>query len=592
MSEFENSYARATRRLKRSFWLVGVFSALVNILMLTGPMFMLQVYDRVLSSGSVPTLQGLFLIVVVCFAFLGFYDFLRVRLLSRGAYRLDQEVGASAFDIWMRSGLGHLDVPARPLNDLATLRSFLPSPAMLGLFDAPWIPFYMMVVFLVHPWLGFLTLGGLGVVVAAALFNQLATKKAYAQAMSMDGAESFFVEQTRRNAESIVPQGMASRLQARWGEMHQRGLATGQVGGDRAEAFTAGSKAFRLLLQSSLLGLGGYLALQQEISAGMIVAASIIAGRALAPVDLVIGQWRAILRAREAHRRLHALFAAEEKRQFPKADLPAPEGHLLVDGLSKLAPGTRAGDRAPILDRVSFRLAPGDAVGVIGPSASGKSTLARLLVGAWVPDAGEVRLDGATLDQWPPAALGQHVGYLPQHLELLAGTIRDNIARFDPEAKDDAVIEAAKIAGVHEMILQLPEGYMTKLGFGLQPLSGGQMQRLGLARALYGTPRYVVLDEPNSNLDANGDEALGRAILHLRSKGATVVVMAHRPSAIAAVNKVLVLQDGRVREFGDKEEVLQKATRPGAPTVAPTAPEPAATRGAEAPQAAIETGEA
>ncbi|PID37428.1 MAG: type I secretion system permease/ATPase [Rhodobacterales bacterium] len=561
MGDTENSYVRALKRLKRSFWLVGLFSALVNILMLTGPMFMLQVYDRVLSSGSVPTLQGLFLIVVVLFAFLGFYDFLRVRLLSRGAYRLDQEVGAAAYDIWMRSGLGHAALPSRPLNDLAVLRGFLSSPAMLGMFDTPWIPFYLLVVFLVHPWLGFLTLGGLCIVVFVALLNQLTTHKAYEKAMSMDGAESFFVEQTRRNAESIVPQGMAARLQARWNEMHRRGLGTGQVGGDRAEGFTAGAKAFRMLLQSALLGLGGYLALQQEISAGMIVATSIIAGRALAPVDQVIGQWRAILRAREANRRLHAVFAAEERRQFPKADLPAPEGYLTVAGLTKFAPGAVLEERVPILDHVSFQLEPGDAVGVIGPSASGKSTLARLLVGAWKPDAGEVRLDGATLEQWPDAALGRHIGYLPQHLELLAGTIRDNIARFDPDAEDEKVIEAAKIAGVHEMILQLPQGYMTELGYGLQPLSGGQMQRLGLARALYGTPRYVILDEPNSNLDASGDEALGRAILHLRAKGSTVIVMAHRPSAIAAVNKVLVLHGGRVGEFGDKEDVLQKATR-------------------------------
>ncbi len=563
MVEAENSYDIALRRLKRSFWLVGLFSALVNILMLTGPMFMLQVYDRVLSSGSVPTLQGLFVIVVVLFAFLGLYDFLRTRLLSRAAYRLDQDVGAKAYDIWMRSGLRSGGLPSRPLNDLSVVRGFLPSPAMLGFFDTPWIPFYLFIVFLVHPWLGFLTLGGLGVVVAVALLNQLTTHKPYERAMAMDGAESFFVEQTRRNAESIVPQGMAGRLQSRWSETHRRGLATGQQGGDRAEGFTAGAKAFRMLLQSALLGLGGYLALQQEISAGMIVATSIIAGRALAPVDQVIGQWRAILRAREANRRLHATFAAEERASALKAELPAPEGHLAVRGLTKFAPGTGAGgERPPILDQVSFQLEPGDAVGVIGPSASGKSTLARLLVGAWAPDAGEVRLDGATLEQWPETALGQHIGYLPQHLELLAGTIRDNIARFDPDADDADVIEAARIAGVHEMILQLPQGYMTELGYGLQPLSGGQMQRLGLARALYGRPRYVVLDEPNSNLDSSGDEALGRAILHLREQGTTVVVMAHRPSAIAAVNKVLVLHSGRVGEFGDKEEVLQQAVRP------------------------------
>lgn len=570
----DNTYAKGIRRLKRSFVLVGLFSALVNILMLTGPMFMLQVYDRVLSSGSVATLQGLFIIVVVLFAFMGLYDFLRVRILSRAAYQLDNDVGREAFDIWMRSGLTPGTSTSRPLNDLSVVRGFLPSPAMLGMFDAPWIPFYLFVIFMVHPWLGFLALAGLAVVVFLAFLNQWSTKEYHAKAMSMDGSESFFVEQTRRNAEAIFPQGMGARLQTHWEKMHHRGLATGQVGGDRAEAFTASSKAFRMLLQSSLLGLGGYLALQQEISAGMIVAASIIAGRALAPVDQVIGQWRTIVRAREANRRLHAAFADERLSQ-PKANLPAPEGHLLVQGLTKYAPDQQRGaERPPILANVSFKLEPGDALGVIGPSASGKSTLARLLVGAWMPDAGEVRLDGATLDQWPAEALGQHIGYLPQHLEMLAGTIRDNIARFDPEADDDKVIEAAKIAGVHDMILQLPQGYITELGYGMQPLSGGQLQRLGLARAVYGLPRYVVLDEPNSNLDASGDEALAHAIAHLRENGSTVVVMAHRPSAIAAVNKVLVLHAGQVGEFGDKETVLQKATRPSARKSLPTNSQP------------------
>nr|WP_321508788.1 type I secretion system permease/ATPase [uncultured Celeribacter sp.] len=562
MGSDKNSYTTALQRVKKSFWFVGVFSALVNILMLTGPMFMLQIYDRVLSSGSVPTLQGLFIIVVVLFTFLGLYDFLRVRLLSRAAYRLDRDTGPQAFDIWLRSGLRSGGAVARPLNDLAAARGFLTSPAILGMFDLPWIPLYMLIVFLVHPWLGMLTLFGVAVVLSLTLLNQFVTRKSLKSAIAMDAQESFFVEQSRRNAESILPQGMGPRVRGLWSDMHKVGLATGQIGADRGEGFAAAVKAFRMLLQSSLLALGGYLALQQEISAGMIVATSIIAGRALAPVDQVLGQWKAIVRAREAHARLKTLFATEEEQELRKADLPAPEGELLVQGLTKYSPGARIGDRPPILNNVSFRLEPGDAMGVIGPSASGKSTLARLLVGAWRADAGEVRLDGAALDQWNSTALGQHIGYLPQHLELLAGTIKDNIARFDPGAEDEAVIKAAKIAGVHDMILQLPKGYMTELGYGLQPLSGGQMQRLGLARALYGTPRYVILDEPNSNLDVDGDEALGRAILYLRKQGSTVVVMAHRPSAIAAVNKVMVLHSGQVGEFGDKDTVLQKATRP------------------------------
>ncbi|MEJ2002824.1 MAG: type I secretion system permease/ATPase, partial [Maritimibacter sp.] len=540
---------------------VGLFSAAVKVLMLTGPLFMLQVYDRVLSSRSVATLQGLFVIVVVSYSALALYDFLRTRLLSRAAYRLDQAVGKPAFRIWLHSGLAGEKSLARPLADLAVVRGFLPSPGMLGLFDVPWIPFYMGIVFLVHPWAGYLTMAGVVVVVVLALGNQMLTKRHYTRAMAMDGTESFFVEQSRRSAEAVLPMGMGDRTADLWSQMHRQGLAIGQTGGDRSEVFAASSKAFRMLLQSSLLALGGYLVLQQEISGGMIVATSIIAGRALAPVDQVIGQWRALVRAREAHRRLKILFS-EQPAERPTVDLPDPKGHLSLRAVTKFAPDQkRAGDRAPILNEVSFQLEPGDALGVIGPSASGKSTLARLLVGAWAADSGEVRLDGATLDQWSAEALGRHIGYLPQNLEMIAGTIRDNIARFDRNADDAAVIDAARIACVHEMILQLPNGYASELGYGAQPLSGGQLQRLGLARAVFGAPSLVVLDEPNSNLDAAGDEALARAIASLREAGSTIVVMAHRPSAIAAVNKVLVLHGGRVGEFGEKEEVLQKAAQ-------------------------------
>lgn len=561
MAKKVNLYKKALRGLKRSFVSVALFSAAVNILMLTGPMFMLQVYDRVLSSGSVATLQGLVIIMVFAYVFLGIYDFLRVRVLSRAAYRLDQKMGRAAYDLWVRSGLHQAGASARPLSDLAVVRGFLTSPAILGFFDLPWIPFYLVIVFIVHPWLGFLALGGTFVVIVLALANQWMTQKHLAKAMQMDSSESFFVEQSRRNAETILTLGMADPVAKRWDNMHVDGLATGQLGGDRSEGFTAASKAFRMLLQSALLGLGGYLALQQEISAGMIVAASIIAGRALAPIDQVIGAWRNIVRAREAHMRLKMAFDQVPTLETPMS-LPDPDGHLKVMSATKFAPSTdRRTDRAPILDQVSFALEPGDALGVIGPSASGKSTLARVLVGAWPLEAGEIRLDGATLDQWDPSALGRHIGYLPQHLELLSGTIRDNIARFDPEAADEDVIAAAKLAGVHDMVLHLPDGYSTTLGFGQHPLSGGQMQRIGLARAVFRTPRYVVLDEPNANLDASGDEALSRAIIALREAGSTVIVMAHRPSAIAAVNKVLVMHAGRVAQFGDKAEVLQQATR-------------------------------
>ncbi|MFB9151596.1 type I secretion system permease/ATPase [Roseovarius ramblicola] len=562
-----NAYLGALRGLRGTFVLVALFSAAINVLMLTGPVYMLQVYDRVLSSGSGATLLGLFGIVIVLYGFLGVYDFLRARLLSRAAIRLDTEVGEEAFRFSLRAGLigdrTRIDPRAQPVRDLDLVRGFMSSPAITGFFDLPWIPLFLGLIFLIHPWLGWLTLAGAGVVTGAALLNQFLVQGSIHDAMTIEGAERALLEQARGESETLHALGMRERMVARWREMHDTALATGQTGSDRSEGFSAFSKSFRLLLQSSLLTLGALLALRQEISPGMIIATSIIAGRALAPVDQVIGQWRAIGRAREAHHRLSEMFR-EAPADKPRVDLPAPEGHLQVRSLTRLVPaGPEADARRPrILDRVSFALSPGDGLGVIGNSAAGKSTLARLLVGVWTADAGEVRLDGATLDQWTPAALGRHIGYLPQSVQMLPGSVGQNIARFDPEARDRDIIEAARIAGVHEMILGLSDGYATHMDRTVNPFSVGQVQRLGLARAVYGAPRLIVLDEPNSNLDADGDEALTRAIRRMRDLGSVVVVMAHRPSAIAAVNKVLLLHQGRVAKFGDRDEVLDTKPRP------------------------------
>ena len=512
------------------------------------------------------TLQGLLVLVVAAYLFLGLYDFLRTRVMSRAAYRLDGAVSPHAFNLWVRSGVsGNGELTSRPLNDLATVRGFISSPAMLGIFDLPWMPFYLAVVYIIHPWLGLLALGGALVVVVLALANQFRTREYFAKAMSMDGSESFFVEQAHRNGESLIPMGMLDKVKGHWHQMHEAGLSVGQTGGERAEGYAAGSKAFRLLLQSALLGLGGYLALKQEISPGMIVAASIIAGRALAPIDQVIGQWRNVVRAREANKRLKLALHEAVSNSTP-VELPVPKGALSVEGLVKYAPGQqRNSTKPPVLDNITFSLQPGDGLGVIGPSAAGKTSLARLLVGAWQQEAGSIRLDGATLDQWPMEALGNYLGYLPQSLELLAGSIRDNIARFRPDVEDEDVVEAAKMAGVHDMILELPDGYNTLMGHSDTILSGGQTQRIGLARALFGNPKLVVLDEPNSNLDSEGDEALANAIANIRQSGGTVIVMAHRPSAIASVNKLMVLNNGRVVDFGDKPEVLKRATRMNSP---------------------------
>lgn len=574
-----NTYSAALRRLHPALVLAGLFSALISVLMLTGSVYMLQVYDRVLSSGSVPTLVGLFVIVIVLYAFLGFYDFLRTRLLSRAALQLDLTAGVETFGAWIRSGIPGGAAPGNPettqdgaqaLRDLDIVRGFLAGPAITALFDTPFVPLFLGVLFLVHPWLGWLTLAGAGVVALLAWVNRAVTRTAIRHAAAFDSTERTFADKGRGSAEAIIAMGMEGSIARRWRQLHEGTLASGQRGSDPSEMLVAASRAFRMLLQSAILTMGAYLVLQGHISGGMIIAASILSGRALAPVDQVIGQWRTIGRALEAHRRLGAFFAAQTRQATARIDLPAPSGQLSVSRLTKLAPGADGADRARILNQVSFTLEPGDGLGVIGNSASGKSSLARLIVGAWTADGGEIRMDGATPDQWDPAVLGRHVGYLPQTFELLPGTIRDNIARFDPDATDAAVIEAARLAGVHEMILGLPRGYATQLsgpGEAL-PLSGGQIQRLGLARALYGTPRLVVLDEPNSNLDVAGDDALAAAIAALRAKGTTVIVMAHRPSAIAAVNKVLILHGGMVARFGDKDTVLTALTQ-GGPALAP-----------------------
>lgn len=558
----KNPYQKELTHLRRAFVTVGLFSAAINILMLTGPIYMLQVYDRVLSSGSVATLQGLFIIVVILYAFLGVYEFLRARLLSRASYRLDQAIGADAFGFWMRSGFQDNKEHYNPVHDLSVVRSFLASPAILGLFDLPWIPVFLAVVFFIHPWLGWLTVGGAVIVIIAAIINRFGSRGPIKRAGQSDGVERSFVERARRNAEAIMALGMVDKVTDRWRSLHDESLGNYQSGGDRSEVVAAFSKSFRLLLQSTLLTVGAYLALAQEISAGMIIATSIVAGRALAPVDQVIGHWRSIGRAGDAHRRLKEAmdFIPDAESGF---DLPEPKGHLVVRNLTKLTPqNSLVSDRPRILERISFELEPGDGLGVVGSSAAGKSSLARLLVGLWQPDQGEVRLDGATLNQWHNDELGRHIGYLPQRVEMLPGTIAENIARFDPAAKDEEVINAAKAAGVHDMILKMPQGYATYVGTTEQPLSGGQTQRLGLARALFGDPHLLVLDEPNSNLDAKGDEALANAVIGMRKKGCTVLVMAHRPSVIQAVNKILILHEGKLGRFGAKEDVLQHLTPP------------------------------
>jgi len=559
----KNPLRLAVRSLRMAFVGVGAFSFAVNLLMLAGPMFMLQVYDRVLSGRSVPTLVAFFALVTGLYLFLGLFDFLRTRVLSRAGYWLDQQLGGLTFRTYVCQGIAGRAEAGRPLQDLATVRSFLGSSGLIGMFDLPWMPFYLAFVFAMHPWLGLLALGGAVLVTVLALANEMLAKPHLGRAAMVEAVESRFVEQSHRNAETILSMGMIGNVGRRWLDIHGEGAERAQAGTEKSEIFSAASKAIRLLLQSAILALGAWLAIRQEISPGMIVAASIIAGRALAPVDQVIGQWSAITRSRLAYRRLVGHLEGSDLA-VKQLQLPEPEGKLQLRGVTKHVPSAAAeanGGRRVILNQITFDLAPGDGLGVIGPSASGKSTLARLLVGAWTPDAGTVRLDGASLEHWDNERLGRYIGYLPQTVELIAGTIQQNIARFDPGVEDGDIVRAAQTAGVHEMILRLPDGYATQIGYGASPLSGGQIQRIGLARALFRMPKVVVLDEPNSNLDADGDAALTVAIEQMRAAGSVVIVMAHRPSAIAAVNKIMMLSNGTAVEFGDKAEVLRKVTR-------------------------------
>ena len=557
-------YRQTLRRLRPGVLAAAAISAVISVLMLTGSLYMLQVYDRVLSSGSLPTLMGLFAIVVILYSFLGLYDFLRSRMLSRLALQLDGRLGPHAF----RRGIEGAQ-KGQPLRDLDMVRGFVGGPVLSGLFDLPWVPLYLAVLFMSHPWLGWLTIGGSVVVAALAWIGHRLSKVALEQSQTGDNLARDFADRSQRNAEMIVAMGMQDRVGAEWRRLQDGAMVAGQQAADPGEVIGAISRAFRMLMQSGILTLGAYLVIKGQMSGGMIIASSILTGRALAPVDQVIAQWRSIAKAVQAHKRLKAYFAAPH-REIAVIALPSPTGVISLAHVVKYAPeraGIALADRSRLLDDISFDLVPGDGLGVIGASASGKSTLARLLAGAWKADAGEIRLDGATRDQWDAAVLGRHIGYLPQQVDLLPGTLRDNIARFDPAMSDDDVMNAARMVGIHDMILHMSEGYSTRVGMlgeGAN-LSGGQVQRIGLARAVCGLPRLVVLDEPNSNLDSTGEACLTAALLALRAAGSVVIVMAHRPNVLMATNKLLVLEGGRMLQFGMRDDVMTPANAVTAP---------------------------
>jgi PrtD family type I secretion system ABC transporter len=555
----------ALRQCRVAFAGVWIASALVNMLTLAGSLYMLQVYDRVLPSRSVPTLVGLTVLVLVFYVAFGFFDLMRMQLLGRIGARVDRLVRERIFRIFLDLPL-RLGAGAEPnhqaLRDLDQVRNFLSSLGPASFFDLPWMPVFLFTVYLMHPLIGMLATAGAILVTALTLITERMSQAPTAAAGRAGLERHAFAESSRRNAEAVKVMGIRQRVADRWAESNQRLLAAQQKAATIAGTIGTASRAFRMFLQSAVLGLGAYLVIRQEATAGIIIVSAIIVSRALAPVETAIANWKGFIAARQSYRRLGKLLAA-----FPAAaksvNLPLPKSSLEVDGVCVAPPG----EQRIVVQGVSFTLKPGAGLGIIGPSASGKTSLVRALVGAWPTARGSVRLDGATPDQWDSDDLGRAIGYLPQDFELFGGTVAENIARFDPDCSSEKVIAAAQSAGIHDLIVHLPQGYDTLVGEGGSALSGGQRQRIGLARALYGDPFLVVLDEPNSNLDADGESALTGAILGARRRGAIVIVVAHRPSAIGALESILVLQEGRQVTVGPKEEVLRAALR--APVAVP-----------------------
>ncbi|WJD60513.1 type I secretion system permease/ATPase [Pseudomonas kurunegalensis] len=556
-------------RLRRSFYALAAFSGVINVMMLTPAIYMLQVYDRALVSRNVTTLGMLTVLVVGLFLLMSALEMTRTRVLVRVGNCLDMDLNRRIFSAAFERNLSRAGGnPAQALQDLAQVRQFLTGNGLFAFFDAPWTPIYLVVCYLIHPWLGLVTMIGSLILVGLAYLTEKATQKPLAEANQAAMSSASYANNNLRNAEVIEAMGMLPSIGKRWYQGHLRILQMQTLASDRAALISSTGRFVRITLQSLILGTGALLAIEGKITPGMMIACSILTGRALGPVEQVIASWKQLLGCRLAWGRLNDLLQDYPQRP-PSMSLQRPMGMLAVENVIAGAPGTTTS----IVRGVSFSLVPGESLGIIGPSASGKSTLARLLVGVWPAQAGKVRLDGADIFTWNKAELGPWLGYLPQDVELFEGTIAENIARF-AEVDSDAVIRAARSSGVHDMILHFPQGYDTRLAADGTPLSGGQKQRIALARALYGEPNLVVLDEPNANLDDVGEKALVDALAELKARGATVILISHRPNVLCAVDKILMLRDGAVHMLGSRDEVfaaLRKAAVIPAAGAAPLA---------------------
>lgn len=547
----------ALRRCHGALLWAALFSVVINLLMLTPPLYMMQVYDRVLQSRSESTLLMLTLITIGALVAMGLLEMIRSRILVRISVRLDRTLTPVVFETVFRNHVRTVGGQrTQALNDVTTVRQFVSGQGLFGFFDAPWTPIFLGLLFLIHPLLGTVSLVGGLVLVALALATEWTSRTRLAEAVKHNVAATIFAETSLRNGDAMTAMGMLGAVRRRWLDRQQRMISAQTGASDWAGILTSATKVVRVTLQSLMLGAGALLAIEGKISPGLMIAASIIGGKALSPIEALIGNWSQMVAAQLAWRRLRALLETAPVEPERMA-LPAPKGQLSVAGIVAAPPGAQAA----VLNGVAFELQPGESLGIIGPSGSGKSTLARVVTGVWPAATGSVRLDGAELQQWPRDALGPHLGYLPQDVDLFDGTVAENIARLG-EVDPEAVVAAAQQAGIHELVLTLPQGYDTPIGESGNRLSGGQRQRIGLARALYKLPALCVFDEPNSNLDEAGEAQLVQTLLLLKKLQRTVIVIAHRPSVLNHVDKVLILQNGRTAFLGPRAEAFARFARP------------------------------
>ncbi len=561
-----NPLEAALKECRNGLPVVALFSFFINLLVLTSPIYMLQIYDRVLSSGRVETLVFITLIAGLAVLVMGALDAIRGHVIGRIGRWFERRLSPELIGASVRGALVGWQGGAQPLRDLAQIRAFLAGPAVNAVFDSPWIPIFIAVIWALHPVLGVMALLSAIVLFCLAIINEYACRRPLREASKLSIRTHQQADAAIRNADVFQAMGMLPAFLAGWNKQNDQALALQLQATDRGAKVLGVSKFARMLVQILILGTGAYLVVKTELTGGAMIGASILLGRALAPVEQAIGAWRSLVSAREAYARLKGLL---QKLPPPEDSmpLPAPQGRLTCENVICVPRGRDT----PVLQGISFELEPGESLGVVGPSAAGKSTLCKILVGCWAPTRGHARLDGADLLKWPSDQLGPYVGYLPQDVELLGGSVKDNIARLVPNPDPQAVVQAALTAGVHEMILRFPDGYETEIGEGGAYLSGGQRQRIGLARALYGRPRLIVLDEPNASLDNEGEESLINAIRAAKAWGATVVLVAHQPRILGPVDKILLLRDGRVEMFGPRDEIFARL-RPAARVAADSRP--------------------